>query len=75
MPKLKTRKTLTRRIRVTRRGKLLKKQSRMGHLKVKMDQSRKTRKREVHSQVNRKHVRVLRKLLAKLSKGVKGVVK
>ncbi|HLD51161.1 hypothetical protein A3K34_01415 [candidate division WWE3 bacterium RIFOXYC1_FULL_40_10] len=67
MPKMKTKKTLTKRIRVTKNGKLMKKQSRTGHLKRKMDSSRKYRKRKTVIQENKGHIRILRKLLNKFA--------
>lgn len=70
MPKMKTRKTLLKRIRITKSGKILKKQTRNGHLKVKMDSSRKSRKSKLLSQPNAGHVKVLKRLLAKYGKGV-----
>jgi ribosomal protein L35 len=66
--KLKTRKTLTKRIRVTNNGKLMKKQSSQGHLKAKRDASRKHRKNRLLSQPNKGHIRILRRLLAKAGK-------
>ncbi len=44
MKKLKTKKTLAKRIRVTKTGKVMRKQIGIGHLKIKMDSSRKHRK-------------------------------
>mgnify|MGYP001598964703 CR=1 FL=1 len=44
MPKIKTKKTLTKRIKITKNGKLLRKQIGTGHLKVKWDSSRSHRK-------------------------------
>ncbi len=72
MPKMKTNHTLMKRIRVTKNGKLMKKQSRMGHLKVKMDASRKSRKNRMLQQLNHGHIAVLRRLLAGFGKGVRG---
>ncbi|NMB70448.1 50S ribosomal protein L35 [candidate division WWE3 bacterium] len=66
--KLKTRKTLTKRIRVTNTGKLVKKQSSQGHLKEKRDTSRKLRKKHTLVQSNKGHIRILRRLLAKAGK-------
>ena len=70
MPKLKTKKTLLKRIKITHSGKLLKKQSRTGHLKVKWDSSRKSRKRKTLLQKNKGHKKMFRKLLARASKGI-----
>jgi len=66
--KIKTRKTLTKRIKVTSTGKLVKKQSSQGHLKQKRDTSRKLRKKRSLVQSNKGHVKVLRRLLAKAAK-------
>jgi ribosomal protein L35 len=63
--KMKTRKTLTKRIRVTSTGKLVKKQSSQGHLKSKRDASRKLRKKGRLVQTNKGHIKVLRRLLAR----------
>jgi ribosomal protein L35 len=71
MPKLKTKKTLVKRVKITKAGKILKKQNRMGHLKSKLSSSRKTRKKGLAAQPNKGHINVLRKMLGKLSKGIK----
>jgi ribosomal protein L35 len=63
MPKLKTRKTLLKRIKVSKNGKLMKKQSRTGHLKVKWSTSRKFRKRLRLAQKNTGHIKTLKRLL------------
>lgn len=65
MPKLKTRRTLTKRIRITKNGKVLKKQNRLGHLKRKMDASRKSRKNKTAMQPNEVQAKTLRRLLGK----------
>jgi len=64
MPKLKTKKTLVKRIRVTKTGKIMKKQNNMGHLKVKKSSSAKHRKKKLLQQKNRGHIKVLKRLLA-----------
>jgi len=71
MPKFKTKKTLAKRIRVTKTGKLVKKQTSLGHLKVKRDSSRKSRKKGMTSQTNRGHIKLFKKLLGKQGKNVK----
>ena len=63
MAKLKTKKTLTKRIKVTKNGKLMRKQNRMGHLKIKMDSSRKLRKRQLSRIMNKKVAKRLLQLL------------
>jgi len=71
MPKIKTKKTLMKRIKVTKKGKILKGQTRTGHLKVKWSANRKYRKKQLETQDNAGHIKVLKKLLGKHSKGVK----
>mgnify|MGYP005835687859 CR=1 FL=1 len=44
MQKMKTKKTLKKRIRITKSGKILTKQNRTGHLKVKWSSAKKMRK-------------------------------
>jgi ribosomal protein L35 len=70
MPKMKTRKTLLKRLRVTKRGKILKRYSKNGHLKIKSDSSTKSRKKHMVQQRGVRQLRVLKKLLAKHGKGV-----
>lgn len=69
--KIKTKKTLTKRIKITKGGKIMKKQSNIGHLKRKWSASRKSRKGSVLMQHNEGHVKVMKKLLGKLGKGIK----
>jgi large subunit ribosomal protein L35 len=71
MPKLKSKKTLLKRIKITGTGKIIKKQTRIGHLKRKWSTNRKFRKRRLDVQENKGHIKVFRQLLGKLSKGVK----
>jgi ribosomal protein L35 len=71
MPKLKTKKTLMKRIRITKGGKVLKKQSSIGHLKRKWDASKHARKKNRLIQLNKGHIRIFRQLLAKAGKGIK----
>ncbi|MFZ2663791.1 MAG: 50S ribosomal protein L35 [Patescibacteria group bacterium] len=70
MPKLKTRKTLLKRIKITKKGKFMKKLVGMGHLKVKTTVDRKARKSKLSEQMNAGHKRKFRKLLAKHSRGI-----
>ncbi len=65
MSKIKTRKTLSKRIRITKTGKLLKKQTHIGHLKVKWSANRKYRKKGLEEQMNSGHIKMFRKLLGK----------
>jgi large subunit ribosomal protein L35 len=63
MPKIKTKKTLTRRIKITGTGKIMKKQNNMGHLNVKLTASKKTRKRKMTEQAGKGQRRVIKQLL------------
>jgi len=71
MPKMKSKKTLLKRIKITKKGRLFKKSVSIGHLKRKWDSSKKHRKAGLSEQPNRGHVKVFKKLLVKKSKGVK----
>lgn len=71
MPKMKTKKTLTKRVRITKKGKILKKQTRTGHLKSKMSNSRKLRKKHDLAQENKGHKKVIKALLGRLGRGIK----
>jgi ribosomal protein L35 len=71
MPKVKTKKTLTKRIKITKGGKILKKQSRTGHLKSKWSSSKKSRKTKRLTQHNKGHKDVIKKLLGKYGKTIK----
>ncbi len=71
MPKIKSKKTLLKRIKVTKTGKLMKKSVSIGHLKRKWDASKKHRKAKLSEQPNRGHIKVFKKLLIKKSKGIK----
>ena len=71
MGKLKTKKTLIKRVKISKGGKILKKQSNTGHLKRKWSASRKSRKGSVLVQENKGHIKVMKTLLAKLGKGIK----
>jgi ribosomal protein L35 len=70
MPKIKTRRTLLKRVRITTTGKVMKKQNGNGHLKGKMDSSRKHRKHAQLAQPNRGHIKVLKKMLGKTGRGL-----
>ncbi len=71
MPKIKSKKTLLKRIKVTKTGKLLKKNVSIGHLKRKWNSSKRSRKLGLVEQLNRGHIKVFKKLLVKRSKGIK----
>lgn len=68
--KLKTRKTLMKRVKISKGGKLLKKANRMRHLKRKMDSARKTRKAGVEAQTNKGQIKIVKKLLGKYGKAL-----
>ncbi|OGC50138.1 hypothetical protein A3A69_01465 [candidate division WWE3 bacterium RIFCSPLOWO2_01_FULL_37_15] len=70
MPKVKTKKTLIKRIKITKRGKVLKKQNSNAHLKVKMSSSRKLRKKKVLTMNDKGHSKIFKKLLAKAGKRI-----
>ena len=67
--KLKTRKTLLKRVKITKSGKLMKKLVGMGHLKVKASVDRKARKQMLTQQMNSGHKKMFKKLLAKNVRG------
>jgi len=71
MSKLKTRKTLTKRIKITKNGKVLRKSIRMGHLKVKLGAGRKTRKSSLTQIKNPEYLKTLRSLLGRAGKDIK----
>lgn len=71
MPKLKTKKTLLKRVKVTKTGKIKKKQSNVGHLKAKWSCNRSMRKKRPQIQKNRGHIKLFRRLLGKAGKGIK----
>lgn len=71
MPKLKTRKTLSKRVKISKGGKIMKKQSRTGHLKVKWSSSRKFRKAKRLAQHNKGHIRSIKKMLARAGRNIR----
>ncbi len=71
MPKMKTKKTAIKRIKITKSGKLLKKKIRTSHLKSKWTTNRRHRKASGSSVENIGHKNIYKKLLNKLAKGVK----
>ncbi|MBN1162649.1 50S ribosomal protein L35 [Patescibacteria group bacterium] len=71
MPKLKTKKTLKKRVKITKTGKLVTKQIRTGHLKRKWSASKKSRKLKPQTIDNSGHKKIIKNLLAKEGKGVK----
>lgn len=67
--KIKTKKTLLRRVKITKTGKLVKKSIGMGHLKEKKSSSNKTRKSRRVVQENKGHQKMFKKMLNKHGKG------
>ena len=63
MPKIKTKKTLTKRIKITKNGKLVRKQIGTGHLKVKWDASKRHRKAKRLTIQNKGNIKKLKGLL------------
>lgn len=65
MPKHKTRQTLKKRVRVTKTGKIVKKQVRTGHLKSKWSAKKKFRKAKPKVQENKGHIKKFSDMLGK----------
>jgi ribosomal protein L35 len=63
--KLKTKKTLAKRIKITKTGKIRKKAIEAGHLKVKWTASKKSRKGKATTQDNKGHRKMFKKMLGK----------
>ena len=63
MKKGKTLKTLQKRIKLSKNGKVMKKDVNTGHLKVKWSANKKFRKKGYSSQPNKGHTRIFKKLL------------
>jgi ribosomal protein L35 len=70
MPKLKTRKTLMKRIKISKNGKIMRKQSATGHLKIKWDASRHARKGRGSVIEGRAKKNTFKKLLGKAGKNI-----
>ena len=62
---VKTRKTLAKRIKITKGGKILKKQNRTGHLKRKWHASKKHRKTGLESVSSSGYIKKIKSLLGK----------
>ncbi len=71
MPKMKTKKTALKRIKITKTGKLVRKHVRTSHLKSKWSASRRMRKTNDNTVANIGHKNIFRKLLNKHAKEVK----
>ena len=63
MPKLKAKKTLLKRLRITRNGKMVRGQIRTGHLKVKWSTNKRLRKAKKKIIISRGYRRKFKKLL------------
>lgn len=61
--KIKTKKTLLKRVKISKNGKIVKKQVGMGHLKEKKSGPNKTRKSKRLLQENAGHKKIFRKML------------
>jgi ribosomal protein L35 len=70
MPKLKTRKTLMKRIKITKSHKVLQKRVGNGHLKVKKDSSNKHKLNKTITQTTKGYLKGMTRLLARESKGL-----
>uniref|UniRef100_A0A7C4XNE2 Large ribosomal subunit protein bL35 n=1 Tax=candidate division WWE3 bacterium TaxID=2053526 RepID=A0A7C4XNE2_UNCKA len=71
MPKLKTKKTAMKRIKITKNGKLIRKYVRTSHLKSKWTSSRKMRKGKDTQVLNIGHKNIFKQLLHAHAKEVK----
>ena len=68
--KLKTKKTLFKRVKISKGGKIVKKQVGMGHLKQKKSGPNKTRKSKRLLQENAGHKKIFRKMLGGHGKNI-----
>ncbi|HOD01287.1 MAG TPA: 50S ribosomal protein L35 [bacterium] len=66
--KIKTKKTLLRRVKITKNGKLMKKSIGMGHLKAKKSVRNKKRNDKMIPQANKGHKKNFKKMLTKHAK-------
>lgn len=71
MPKIKTRKTAQKRIKVSKGGKLIMKKINTSHLKRKWSANKRHRKRSTVSITNRGQIKRFKKLLGKGARRVK----
>ena len=67
--KIKTRKTLLRRVKITKSGKIMKNSIGMGHLKEKKSSTNKTKNSLMTEQLNSGHKKMFKKMLNKHGKG------
>jgi ribosomal protein L35 len=68
---MKTKKTLMKRIRITKTGKIMKKQNSNGHLKRKMDSSRRGRKNQTLEQSDAGHIKRFKIMLGRAGRNIK----
>lgn len=68
---MKTRKTLIKRIKITKSGKVMKKQNRTGHLKRKWDANKGHRKTGLEEMTTKGYVRKFKKMLGKHARNIK----
>ncbi len=68
---MKTRKTLLKRIKITKSGKVLKKQNRTGHLKRKWNANKFHRKTGLEEMDTKGYIKQFKKMLGKHAKNVK----
>ena len=71
MPKLKTKKTALKRVKITKSGKILRKQVRTGHLKRKWSTNKHHRKNTGADVSNIGHIKIFKQLLKKGAKKIK----
>lgn len=71
MPKIKTKKTLMKRIKISKSGNIMRRQVGIGHLKSKWSTSKRFRKLKNSIQENVGHRKIIKRLLGSHSKGVK----
>lgn len=70
MPKIKPKKTLLKRIKITKSGKILKKQNRTGHLKRKWSTNQRLRKVQLEEIQSSGYIKKVKNMIAKNSKGI-----
>jgi ribosomal protein L35 len=68
--KIKTKKTLLRRVKITKNGKIMKKSIGMGHLKEKKSSPNKSRNTGLEKQKNSGHKKMFKKMLNKHGKEI-----
>ena len=71
MPKVKTKKTASKRMKITKTGKIMTKQVRTGHLKRKWSTNKRFRKNAGAQVLNIGHRKIFKSLLRKLGKNSK----